>query len=139
MSILSRIRGPESKYDRRLPYTYEARIPVAGASGMVQTYFSDTLCGLLERLAAVGIHPDEPRIFEVRPEGGFPVALEHCVGADGKWLRRPEACESFRKHYAGHTMEGHCCYGDRSRQAEGPFVDEAPEGEPAAPPAAARR
>ena len=127
MGLLRRILGPASKYDGRIPYTYEARVPVAGVEGMVQTYLSDTLCGLLETLDAAGVHPDEPAIFEVRPEGEFSVSLVHCVGPEGKWLRRPEACESFRKHYAGHVAEGRCCFGDRSRQGSGPIVEMSPE------------
>ena len=50
MSLLSRVLGPESKYDRRLPYSYVARIAVTGVPGMTQSYVCDTLCGLLERL-----------------------------------------------------------------------------------------
>ena len=123
MSLLRRVLGPESKYDRRIPYTYVARVPVGGATGMTQTYLSDTLCGLLECLAAEGVHPDEPKLFEIRPEGEFPVALEHCIGPDGNWLKRPEACESFRKHYAGHVDERHCGFRDRSREASGPIVE----------------
>jgi hypothetical protein len=123
MSLLRRILGPESKYDGRIPYTYEARVRVVGVEGMVQTYLSDTLCGLLETLDAAGVHPDEPAIFEVRPEGEFSVSLVHCVGPEGKWLRRPEACESFRKHYAGHVAEGRCCFTDRSRAGTGPIVE----------------
>ena len=123
MNIVERILGPASKSDRRLPYTYEAKVPVSGVEGMVQHYLDDTLCGLLEALGKAGISPDEARIVEVRPEGDAPVLIEHCTGPDGKWLHRPEACRSFRAHYAGHTDEGQCCYVDRSREASGPFVE----------------
>ncbi len=123
MTVLERILGPASKYDRRLPFTYEAKVSVPGVEGMVQHYLDDTLCGLLEALDAAGASPEEARIVEVRPEGEFPVLNEHCTGPDGKWLRRPEACRSFRAHYAGHTDDGPCCYVDRSREAAGPFVE----------------
>ena len=128
MSILSRIRGPESKYDHRLPYTYEARVVVIGVKGMTHSYISDTLCGLLERLDAERVGPDEVTILEIRPEGELPVLVEHCVGPDGKWLRRPEACRSFEAHYAGHVEKARCCYQDRSRDVEGPFVEYEPTG-----------
>ena len=52
MSFWRRIFGPRSKYDRRLPYTYEARVTVSGVDGMSENYQADTLCALLERLAA---------------------------------------------------------------------------------------
>lgn len=126
MGILTNILGPESKYDHRLPYSYEATVPVGGVEGMTHHYISDTLCGLLECLDHEAIQPSEATILEVRPEGEFPVLIDHCTGPDGRWLRRPEACRSFEAHYAGHVEKGRCCYRDRSRAAEGPFEDHAP-------------
>ncbi len=123
MSILRDVLGPKSKYDHSLPYTYEARVTVTGVAGMTENYVSDTLCALLERLGDEKAEVAEVTILEIRPEGEFPVHLEHCVGADGKWLRRPEACRSFEAHYAGHEKTGRCCYRDRSRETEGPFVE----------------
>lgn len=123
MSILRRVLGPSSKYDHRLPYTYEARVVVSGVAGMTENYVCDTLCGLLERLADEKVQPGEVTILEVRPEGEFPVLIEHCLAGDGSWLRRPEACRSFEAHYAGHEKSGRCCYRDRSREADGPFIE----------------
>lgn len=123
MSILRSVLGPKSKYDNRLPYTYEARVTVSGVEGMTESYISDTLCALLERLGDERAGTAEVTILEIRPEGEFPVLLEHCVDADGKWLRRPQACRSFEAHYAGHEKTGRCCYRDRSRATEGPFEE----------------
>jgi hypothetical protein len=131
MRILQSVLGPASKYDHRLPYTYEARVLVTGVAGMAERYICDTLCGLLERLADEKVEPGEATILEIRPEGEFPVVLEHCLDAEGAWLRRPAACRSFEAHYAGHERSGRCCYRDRSRQAEGPYVEfEAPAPKP---------
>lgn len=126
MSILRDVLGPKSKYDHRLPYTYQARVKVSGVEGMTESWVSDTLCALLERLAAEKAETSEVTILEIRPEGEFPVLLEHCVDAEGKWLRRPEACRSFEAHYAGHEKKGRCCYRDRSRETEGPFEEHDP-------------
>ena len=41
MSFWRRIFGPRSKYDRRLPYTYEARVTVSGVDGMSDGRWSD--------------------------------------------------------------------------------------------------
>lgn len=135
MPFLDRLLGPPSKYDRRLPYTYEARVPVAGIEGMVQSYVGDTLCGILERLDAAGVEPEQATLVEVRPEGELPIAMDHCIGPAGRWLHRPEACRSFKAHYGGHTDKGRCCYADRSREVSGPFVDfsSATTPEPPAP------
>jgi hypothetical protein len=123
MSILRKVLGPASKYDHRLPYTYEARVVVAGVPGMTDTYVCDTLCGLLERLGDEKADPAEVTLFEIRPEGEVPILVEHCLTADGRWLRRPEACRVLETHYAGHERTGRCCYRDRSRAADGPFVE----------------
>jgi hypothetical protein len=123
MSILRDVLGPKSKYDRSLPYTYEARVAVTGVEGMTESYVSDTLCALLERLGDERAEPADVTILEIRPEGEFPVLLEHCVGASGRWLRRPEACRSFEEHYTGHERTGRCCYRDRSRSTDGPYVE----------------
>lgn len=128
MSILEKVLGPKSKYDHRLPYTYEARVVEPGVPGMTASYVSDTLCALLERLAEAKVEPGEATLLEIRPEGEFPVLLEHCLGADGSWLRRPEACRSFEAHYAGHEKTGRCCYRDRSRATDGPYVEYDPAG-----------
>ena len=123
MSILRNVLGPKSKYDHRLPYTYEARVTVAGVPGMTQSWIDDTLCGLLERLAEEDVAPAEATLREIRPEAEVPILVEHCVGADGKWLRRPEACRAFEERYAGHERTGRCGYRDRSREADGPFIE----------------
>jgi hypothetical protein len=129
MSIVRKILGPASKYDHRLPYTYAARVVVSGVPGMTESYVCDTLCGLLERLADEQAAPGEVSIVEVRPEGEVPILVEHCLAADGTWLRRPAACRMFETYYAGHERTGRCCYRDRSREADGPYV----EYEPAVP------
>jgi hypothetical protein len=90
---------------------------------MTQSYFADTLCSLLERLDVERVGPEEVSILEVRPEGEFPILVEHCTDPDGKWLHRPEACRSFEAHYAGHVEGGRCCYRDRSLRSSGPFVE----------------
>jgi hypothetical protein len=122
MGILRKVLGPASKYDHRLPYTYQARV-ATGVPGMTQSYVCDTLCGLLERLAGEKADPPDVVILEIRPEGEFPILVEHCLDAAGQWLRRPEACRMFEARYAGHERSGRCCYRDRSREADGPFEE----------------
>ncbi|MCL4837983.1 MAG: hypothetical protein KJ058_08465 [Thermoanaerobaculia bacterium] len=131
MNIRQRILGPSSKYDHRLPYTYEARVAVTGVPGMTESFQSDTLCALLERLGDEQVEPAEVALFEIRPEGEVPIAVGDCLGADGSWLRRPEACAMFERLYAGHERRGRCCYRDRSRAVDGPFVDYEPPAAPA--------
>ena len=128
MSLLNHVLGPESKYDHRLPYTYEAIVAVAGVPGMRQAYVSDTLCGLLEKLADEKVAPSDAQLFEVRPGGEVPIVVDSCLGSNREWLRRPEACQAFEQLFAGHEKKGRCCYRDRSRADDGPFPVPGPEG-----------
>ena len=123
MGILDKVLGPASKYDQRLPYTYEARVVVSGVPGMTERYISDTLCGLLERLWEEKADPENVTIREIHTEGDMPILTKHCVSADGTWLRRPESCRLFEARYTGHERTGRCCYRDRSRDADGPYVE----------------
>jgi hypothetical protein len=123
MSILDSILGPASKYDDRLPYAYEARVTVPGVPGMTERYIADTLCGLLERLREENADPANVTIREVHTEGEMPILTKHCLTQDGQWLRRPESCRVFEARYTGHERAGRCCYRDRRREADGPFVD----------------
>ena len=126
MSFWRRIFGPRSKYDRRLPYTYEARVTVSGVDGMSENYQADTLCALLERLAAERVLPGEAELFEIRPHEEVPIAVADCLGPEGDWLQRPEACRVFEERFPGHERTGRCCYRDRDRRVDGPFVDYQP-------------
>ena len=93
---------------------------------MSESWICDTLCGLLEKLADERAAPGEVTIREIRPEEEIPILVEHCLAADGTWLRRPAACRMFEALYAGHEKSGRCCYRDRSRTADGPFVEYEP-------------
>lgn len=126
MGVVLQALGPESKYDDRLPYTYEAKVAVTGVPGMTHTFIADTLCGLLERLAEEAVDPAAVRLREIRAQGEVPILVEHCLAADGGWLERPEACRMFERLYAGHERRGRCCYRDRRRDADGPYVDYEP-------------
>ena len=67
MDLVKRIVGARSKYDRTLPYTYEARVPITGAEGEFQTFFADTICGLLDLLRREGVRiPDHQSVEAVR-------------------------------------------------------------------------
>lgn len=123
MGILEEFLGPASKYDHRLPYTYAARVVVKGVPGMTEHYVSDTLCGLLERLNQENVSPEDVTIREVHTESEMPILTKHCLTSDGKWLLRPQSCRVFEARYTGHERTGRCCYRDRDRTADGPFVE----------------
>ncbi|BBO20148.1 MAG: hypothetical protein HKUEN07_15920 [Rhodocyclaceae bacterium] len=120
MRILEKILGPKSKYDRSLPYAYEARIAIFEDDSEHKRYLSDTICGLIEHLHRNGIAPEEAQIFELY-EGRETRVDTRLFAPDGRqWLFKPELCRAFEAHYPGHIREDDCSFGDRGRGCLGP-------------------
>lgn len=115
MSIFEKILGPKSKYDRSLPYTYEARIPVFEDGSEHKSCLSDTICGLVEHLRGSGVRPGEAQIFEIFEARESPIDARLFSTADGQWLSKPEICRAFEAHYPGHIQENTCSFRDRER------------------------
>lgn len=120
MSLLGKIIGPESKYDASLPYTYEARIPVIEGSDEFNSYFADTICGLVEYLHQNNIKPHEVQIFEIFQNKESPIDAKLFTTADHEWLFKPDMCRAFEEHYKGHIQEHSCSFNDRDCKGSGP-------------------
>lgn len=120
MSILEKILGPKSKYDKSLPYTYEARIRMFEESDEYKSYFSDTICGLIEYLHRNKIPPAGVKIFEIYLEQESPIDHRFFTSSDQQWLFKPDICRAFEKHYAGHIRDKTCSFKDRGRAGVGP-------------------
>ena len=120
MSFLEKILGPKSKYDKSLPYTYEARIRMFAETDEHKSYFSDTICGLIEHLHRNNIQVDGVEIFELHLEQESPIESRFFTTADRQWLFKPDICRAFEKHYPGHIREKTCSFKDRNRAGVGP-------------------
>ena len=120
MGILENVLGPRSKYDRSLPYTYEARIRMFAESEEYKSYFSDTICGLIEYLHRNDIAPDGVSIFEIYPEQESPIDCRLFTTAERQWLFKPDICSAFQQHYPGHIRGDNCSFKDRARTGLGP-------------------
>lgn len=121
MSVLEKILGPKSKYDKTLPYTYEARIPIFEGEEEYSSYLSDTICGLVEYLHQHGIAPDDVQIIEVYQQREEPIDTKLFTTSDHHWLFKPALCRSFERHYKGHIQENSCSFKDRNRAGSGPW------------------
>ena len=98
MNIARKWVGPKSKYDKNLPYTYEARVDALSGRGkepLYQHYFSDTICGLIQYLEENEIRPSEVNVFGVYRKEQIPLEVERCTTPDGAWLTRPQICQSL--------------------------------------------
>ena len=114
MAILRKVLGPKSKYEKDLPYTYEAKFEFVEGGKECNSYIADTICGLVKRLKEKNIRPDEVAIYEIFDQQEKKLDVSFCLSADKKWLSREELCESFKHHYEGHIFEGGCTFADRN-------------------------
>ena len=120
MSLFEKILGPKSKYDKSIPYTYEARVPIIEGSAEYNSYFSDTICGLVEYLHQKGIRPEEVQIIEVYEGSEQSIDAKLFTTLDHQWLFKPDICRSFEEHYKGHIQESGCSFEDRDGKGSGP-------------------
>lgn len=119
MSVIEKIIGPKSKYDKSIPYTYEARIRIIEGSDEYNSCFSDTICGLVKYLHGKGISPREVQIMEVYQDREIPIDVEFFTTPDRRWLFKPEICRSFEEHYKGHIQNNTCTFKDRDCSGSG--------------------
>ena len=129
-SIVRKVLGAKSKYDKTLPYTYMARIPaIEGNRGIFSFYFADTICGLIEFLDELSIMPADTELFGVYLDEEIPLENDRCLDRHGNWLKRPEICRSLENHYKstpearykGHLEKDTCSFDDRDRRGSGPY------------------
>ncbi|MDP2759285.1 MAG: hypothetical protein Q8O64_02605 [Sideroxyarcus sp.] len=120
MSLVEKILGPKSKYDKSLPYTYEARVRILEGSEEYNSYLAATICGLLEYLQENNIKPDEAQIFEVYQEQELLVDTRLFTTPDRQWLAKPDLCRAFEEHYPGHIQADGCSFEDRDGKGIGP-------------------
>ena len=132
MGIIKIFIGPKSKYDQSIPYTYIAKVPIIEGDkdeSMMNYYFSDTICGLVEYLDENNIKPEEVELFGCYQKREIHIDKKYCLSEDGRWLKRPEICHSLENHYQstmeeqfkGHVELGECSFDDRDRQGSGPY------------------
>ena len=122
VGILRNLLGPKSKYDKSIPYTYEARVAIIEGSEDYNSYFSDTVCSLVEHLDQNSVNPAEVEIFEIyqdREKG-----IEHNLYSTeaGVWLKREQMCHSFKQLYDGHIHPGGCTFEDRVFEGISPKI-----------------
>jgi len=122
MSLLRKVVGPKSKYNKDIAYAYLAKVYTVNQDDrFCRYYYGDTICSLIEYLIENDIAPDEVRMFGMFKGDEVPVDLKCCTSSSGEWLLKPELCrsleehylESFDKIYRGHVEIGECSFEDR--------------------------
>jgi len=113
MALIDKIIGPKSKYEKTIPYTYEARVEYINGESEYYSYLADTICGLIAKLEEKAINANQVTIFEIFNEQEKQLDLALCVSAERQWLSRRELCKSFSHHYEGHIDDDGCTFADR--------------------------
>lgn len=121
MGLLQGILGPRSKYDKTIPYLYEARIAVSGLEDTFHSYMADTVCALIDRLHEDAVDPSEVRIYEVYQDRETEIENRFWRDAAGKWVFKPALCQAFEAHYKGHIHGTRCSFADRDKKGVGPY------------------
>jgi len=119
MNLVRKILGPKSKYEKDLPYAYEARVSLAGDAEVTATYLADTICGLVEYLRTEGVDPATVEIVEVHQDCDVILDRGLYLEREGEWLTRPALCKSFETHYPGHIRGDDCTFSDRDEGIAG--------------------
>lgn len=132
MTVVSKLFGPKSKYDKTLPYTYMAKIDVLNGKGdepVYDFYFADTICGLIEYLDDHDVFSDEVVLTGIYQTQEYVLNNNIFTSKNGNWLKRPKLCKALEAHYKktldsfykGHIDDGECAFEDRERKGSGPF------------------
>jgi len=130
MEIIKKFIGPSSKYDDSIPYTYIAKVKILDRyDNLVKHYFADAICGLIEYLSNNNILPEDAELFACYKKKEIPIDKKYCLSETGKWLERPEICQSLEEHYRqtveeqykGHVELGECSFEDRDCEGSGPY------------------
>ncbi len=130
MGIIRKVLGPKSKYDKSLPYTYMAKLPVvAGDDEIFEHYYADTICGLVEYLDEQKIEPSEIELFSLYQKREIKLDINICLDKNGTWLQVPQLCavlenyyeETKDERYKGHVEKHDCSFEDRDTQGDGPY------------------
>jgi hypothetical protein len=131
VSIIEKVVGPVSKYDKSLPYTYMAKVnAIEGIEEIYSYYFADTICGLIAYLDDHQIIPDDVELFGLYNKKEIPLEKELCLNKEKKWLDRPQIChvlesqykETLEERYKGHAEKEPCLFEDRDRKGRGSGV-----------------
>lgn len=107
-----------SKYNKRLPYTFEARINIVEDDPSFQTYlYADSFCALTNRLKKQLLDPKQVEIYEVFQNREGKVPEESYLSDEGRWEPRMKLCSSLCGRYRDPNVEPECEFSDRKRDS----------------------
>jgi len=125
MNLIRKLFGARSKYDKNLPYSYEARIYTVAQAVEEEEDFvsclSETICGLINHLMDNHTDPNQVRLFEIYVDRETPIPEACYMGEDGNWLPKEQLCELMTSRYGEAKTEHNCQFRDRDQTPVGPM------------------
>ena len=117
MDLIKKIIGPKSKYDKDLPYTYEAKVASWDGADEYNSYFADTICGIIAHLNKQNIRPVDAWIFEIYENQETELDVASYSYSEKDWFKHNDICQSFcKKQYPGHVTLTDCSFSDRDKE-----------------------
>ncbi len=111
--------SPKSKHDQDIPYTYEARCQVIEGEEEYNSYFADTVCGLIAYVQSNGFSPKRLSLHEIYKNKEVEIPKHKYIDSNSAWLDKPQLCLSFKDIYPKHISHNGCKFEDRSAQGIG--------------------
>ncbi len=105
--------GPESKHDADIPYTYEARCLIIEGETEYNSYFADTVCGLIAYVKSNGYSPNRLSLHEIYKNKESEISKHKYIDSNKNWLDKPSLCSSFKTIYPKHISHNGCKFEDR--------------------------
>jgi hypothetical protein len=119
MNFLTKLFG--SKYDKKIPYTYQAVINVVEDDDPVQvSYLADKICTLTNFLKKRQVDPETVTICEVYNGKETPIPKDCYMTEDGKWFPKTKLCQPMTSRYGEAKTEFTCQFRDRNNRICGP-------------------
>ncbi len=112
--------GPTYRQAKTTPYLYEARVAVMEWSDAYNSYFSETICSLINFLRQKNIKPEQVKLYEIHQDHETAVETCYCIDNNDLWLSKPRLCLSLIEKYRGYIQQRNCPFRDRNQLACGP-------------------
>jgi hypothetical protein len=110
-----------SKYDKKIPYAYQAIINIVEDDDSIQvSYLADKICTLSNFLKKRQVAPETITIFEVYDGKETLIPKDCYTTEDGKWFPKTKLCYPMTSRYGEPKDEQTCQFRDRNNRVCGP-------------------
>jgi len=119
MNFLTKMFG--SKYDKKIPYSYQAIIKVVEDDDSIQiSYLADKICTLTNFLKKRQVAPETITVFEVYNGKETLIPKDCYMTEEGEWFPKTKLCSPMTSRYGEPKDAQTCQFRDRNNRVCGP-------------------